>query len=102
MPSHAVSAVRQYGFTDKLVTLFVLIGISVPSFWLGLSFEVGMLAAVLERPCARAAQLGRWWDFSFGADPQRPPSEVRRSTLIVAAVAAVSAAGGVAWAAWLE
>ena len=27
-----VSAVRQYGFTDKLVTLFVLIGISVPSF----------------------------------------------------------------------
>ena len=31
-----VSAVRQYGFTDKLVTLFVLIGISVPSFWLGL------------------------------------------------------------------
>ena len=73
-----------------------------PSFWLGLSFEVGMLAAVLERPCARAAQLGRWWDFSFGADPQRPPSEVRRSTLIVAAVAAVSAAGGVAWAAWLE
>ena len=28
-----------------------------PSFWLGLSFEVGMLAAVLERPCARVAQL---------------------------------------------
>ncbi|MET3600362.1 ABC transporter permease [Martelella mangrovi] len=31
-----VSAVRQYGATDKLVTFFVLIGISVPSFWLGL------------------------------------------------------------------
>ena len=73
-----------------------------PSFWLGLSFEVGMLAAVLERPCARAAQLGRWWDFSFGADPQLPPSEVRRNTFVTAAVAAVSAAGGVAWAAWLE
>jgi len=31
-----VSAVRQYGWTDKFVTFFVLIGISVPSFWLGL------------------------------------------------------------------
>lgn len=31
-----VSAVRQYGWTDKLVTLFVLVGISTPSFWLGL------------------------------------------------------------------
>ncbi len=30
------SAVRQYGWTDKLVTLVVLIGISMPSFWLGL------------------------------------------------------------------
>jgi peptide/nickel transport system permease protein len=31
-----ISAVRQYGLTDKLVTLVVLIGISMPSFWLGL------------------------------------------------------------------
>ena len=31
-----VSAVRQFGFADKAVTLVVLIGISVPSFWLGL------------------------------------------------------------------
>lgn len=31
-----VSAVRQYGWTDKIVTLLVLIGISTPSFWLGL------------------------------------------------------------------
>jgi len=31
-----ISAVRQYGLTDKLVTFFVLIGISIPSFWLGL------------------------------------------------------------------
>jgi len=31
-----VSAVRQYGWADKFVTFFVLIGISVPSFWLGL------------------------------------------------------------------
>ncbi|TFF19685.1 ABC transporter permease [Jiella endophytica] len=31
-----VSAVRQFGFADKAITLAVLIGISVPSFWLGL------------------------------------------------------------------
>lgn len=31
-----VSAVRQYGWADKIVTVLVLIGISTPSFWLGL------------------------------------------------------------------
>lgn len=31
-----VSAVRQFGLADKLVTLAVLVGISMPSFWLGL------------------------------------------------------------------
>ena len=31
-----VSAVRQYGWADKAITLLVLIGISTPSFWLGL------------------------------------------------------------------
>ena len=31
-----VSAVRQFGLADKAITLLVLIGISVPSFWLGL------------------------------------------------------------------
>lgn len=30
------SAVRQFGWTDRIVTFFVLIGISTPSFWLGL------------------------------------------------------------------
>ena len=34
--SGVLSAVRQYGWTDKLLTLLVLVGISVPSFWLGL------------------------------------------------------------------
>lgn len=33
-----ISAVRQYGWQDKLTTFFVLIGISVPTFWLGLLF----------------------------------------------------------------
>jgi peptide/nickel transport system permease protein len=31
-----VCAVRQYGKTDKIVTFLVLVGISTPSFWLGL------------------------------------------------------------------
>lgn len=31
-----VSAVRQFGWADRLVTFIVLIGISIPSFWLGL------------------------------------------------------------------
>lgn len=31
-----VSAVKQYGFADKVLTLIVLIGISTPAFWLGL------------------------------------------------------------------
>lgn len=31
-----VSAVRQFGWVDRVVTFVVLIGISVPSFWLGL------------------------------------------------------------------
>jgi peptide/nickel transport system permease protein len=30
------SAVRQYGWADKIITLFVLVGLSMPSFWLGL------------------------------------------------------------------
>lgn len=30
------SAVRQFGWTDRIVTFLVLIGISTPSFWLGL------------------------------------------------------------------
>ncbi|MFC3285468.1 ABC transporter permease [Litchfieldella rifensis] len=31
-----VSAVRQYGWTDRIITLLVLVGISVPAFWLGM------------------------------------------------------------------
>ncbi|UEM18425.1 ABC transporter permease [Skermanella mucosa] len=31
-----VSAVRQYGWQDKILTLLVLVGLSTPSFWLGL------------------------------------------------------------------
>ena len=40
------SAVRQYGWTDKILTLLVLVGLSTPSFWLGLllilAFAVGL------------------------------------------------------------
>lgn len=31
-----ITAVKQYGWQDKILTLFALLGISTPSFWLGL------------------------------------------------------------------
>lgn len=31
-----ISASRQYGLTDKIITVIVLVGISTPAFWLGL------------------------------------------------------------------
>ena len=31
-----VSAVHQFGWADRVITLIVLVGISIPSFWLGL------------------------------------------------------------------
>ncbi|WMS43576.1 ABC transporter permease [Acuticoccus sp. MNP-M23] len=36
-----VSAVRQYGLTDKVLTFLVLVGISMPAFWLGLLLILG-------------------------------------------------------------
>ena len=36
-----VSAVRQFGWVDRIITLFVLIGISTPSFFLGLMLILG-------------------------------------------------------------
>lgn len=46
-----VTAVRQFGWTDRVVTVFVLVGISMPAFWLGLllillfAVELGWLPA---------------------------------------------------------
>lgn len=31
-----ISAIRQYGWADRIITLLVLVGISVPAFWLGM------------------------------------------------------------------
>ncbi len=36
-----VSAVRQFGWADRVITFLVLIGISMPSFWLGLLLILG-------------------------------------------------------------
>ena len=36
--SGVFSAVRQFGWTDRVLTFLVLIGISMPAFWLGLIF----------------------------------------------------------------
>ena len=49
-----VSAVRQFGWTDRIVTFFVLIGISTPAFWLGLLF---ILLFAVQLRTARAKGL---------------------------------------------
>ena len=36
-----ITAVNQYGWQDKVLTLLVLVGISTPSFWLGLILILG-------------------------------------------------------------
>ncbi len=41
-----VSAVRQYGWADKIVTVLVLIGISMPTFWLGLLLILGFAVKI--------------------------------------------------------
>jgi peptide/nickel transport system permease protein len=47
-----VTAVRQYGWTDKIVTFIVLIGISVPSFWLGLLLILGFAVSLRWLPAS--------------------------------------------------
>jgi peptide/nickel transport system permease protein len=36
-----ITAVKQYGWQDRILTLFALLGISTPSFWLGLVLILG-------------------------------------------------------------
>ena len=47
-----VTAVRQYGWTDKIVTFIVLIGISIPSFWLGLLLILGFAVSLRWLPAS--------------------------------------------------
>jgi peptide/nickel transport system permease protein len=40
VPIGIISAVRQYSFTDNLVMILALLGVSMPSFWVGLMLSI--------------------------------------------------------------
>lgn len=40
VPIGIISAVKQYSFTDNLLMVLALIGVSMPSFWVGLMFSI--------------------------------------------------------------
>ena len=69
-----VSAARQYGFADKAITFVVLIGISVPSFFLGMM----MILLFAVKPALAA---GQWHVRDLwrrrSARPVQPPDHAR-------------------------
>jgi peptide/nickel transport system permease protein len=81
-----VSAVRQYGWTDRIVTFIVLIGISTPSFWLGLLLIV--LFAVELRWLPASGMLA-----AYGGGG---PADLIRHLILPATTLAVVATGVIA------
>ena len=73
-----VSAVRQFGWTDKIVTFFVLIGISTPSFFLGLILILVFAVDLRMLPGKRHVRL--LWR-RRPARPAPPSHSCRRSRL---------------------
>ncbi len=59
-----VSAVRQFGWADRIVTFFVLIGISIPSFFLGL-----ILIVVVALPSRWIPESGMYLPYGGGDLP---------------------------------
>ena len=49
LPIGIISAVKQYSMTDYVVTIFSFLGMSMPSFWLGLMMMM-LFSVVLKRP----------------------------------------------------
>ena len=49
LPIGIISAVKQYSVTDYVVTVFSFLGMSMPSFWLGLMMMM-LFSVVLKRP----------------------------------------------------
>jgi len=49
LPIGIISAVKQYSMTDYVVTVFSFLGMSMPSFWLGLMMMM-LFSVVLKRP----------------------------------------------------
>lgn len=59
------TAANQYGWTDRILTFAVLIGISVPSFWLGLLLILGFAVKLRLLPASGMYAIyggGDFWD----------------------------------------
>jgi len=59
------TAANQYGWSDKILTLVVLIGISIPSFWLGLLLIMGFAVTLKILPASGMYAIyggGDLWD----------------------------------------
>ncbi len=81
-----VSAVRQFGWTDRIVTFFVLIGISVPSFFLGL-----ILIVLVALPSRSIPESGMYLAYGGGDLP-----DLLRHLMLPAITLAVVATGVIA------
>lgn len=60
-----VSAARQYSWTDRFLSLTVMVGISTPAFWLGLLFIVVFAVQLRWFPAGGMVSIaggGSWWD----------------------------------------
>ncbi len=59
------TAANQYGWSDKILTFVVLIGISIPSFWLGLLLIMGLAVTLKILPASGMYAIyggGDLWD----------------------------------------
>ena len=64
IPIGILSAVKQYSFTDNIVTVIAFIGISIPSFWLGIMLMLLFAVKLHWLPTGGTGSLGE--EFSLG------------------------------------
>jgi peptide/nickel transport system permease protein len=64
IPIGILSAVKQYSLTDNIVTIIAFIGISIPSFWLGIMLMLLFAVKLHWLPTGGTGSLGQ--EFSVG------------------------------------